>query len=85
VNSPIQGSAADIIKIAMINIRKRLYAAGLNARMILQVHDELLFELPAGELHEVDHLVREEMEGVMKLSVPLKVDIGYGANWADAH
>jgi DNA polymerase-1 len=85
VNSPIQGSAADIIKIAMINIRKRLSAAGLNARMILQVHDELLFELPTGELHEVDHLVREEMEGVMKLSVPLKVDIGHGANWADAH
>ena len=85
VNSPIQGSAADIIKIAMINVGKRLHAAGLAARMILQVHDELLFELPAAELGEVILMVREEMEGVLRLSVPLKVDVGYGANWADAH
>jgi DNA polymerase-1 len=85
VNSPIQGTAADIIKIAMINIRKRLQAAFLKTRMILQVHDELLFELPEAELDVVSHMVREEMEGVMRLSVPLKVEIGHGRNWADAH
>ncbi|NJD55393.1 MAG: DNA polymerase I [Nitrospirae bacterium] len=85
VNSPIQGTAADIIKIAMINIRKRLNAASLATRMILQVHDELLFELPEAELEAVQRMVREEMEGVLKLSVPLKVDIGHGRNWAEAH
>jgi DNA polymerase-1 len=85
VNSPIQGTAADIIKIAMINIRKRLLTEGLQARMILQVHDELLFELPEQELGAMQQLVREEMEGVVKLSVPLKVDIGHGRNWAEAH
>jgi len=85
VNSPIQGTAADIIKIAMINIRKRLQAAFLKTRMILQVHDELLFELPEAELDVVIRMVREEMEGVMNLSVPLKVEIGHGRNWADAH
>lgn len=85
VNSPIQGTAADIIKIAMINIRKRLLTEGLQARMILQVHDELLFELPELELDVMQQLVKEEMEGVVKLSVPLKVDIGHGLNWAIAH
>ena len=85
VNSPIQGTAADIIKIAMINIRKRLHAASMNTRMILQVHDELLFEIPEIELEVVRSMVREEMEGVMRLSVPLKVDIGCGRNWAEAH
>lgn len=85
VNSPIQGTAADIIKIAMINIRKRLKNEDLEARMLLQVHDELLFELPESELQVMQQLVREEMEGVVKLSVPLKVDIGHGHNWAEAH
>jgi len=85
VNSPIQGTAADVIKIAMINIRERLLAESLKTRMILQVHDELLFELPGAELDAVIRMVREEMEGVMRLSVPLKVDIGYGRSWADAH
>ena len=85
VNSPIQGSAADIIKLAMINIRKRQQAAFLKTRMILQVHDELLFELPAAELDVVTRMVREEMEGAVRLSVPLKVEIGHGRNWADAH
>ena len=85
VNSPIQGTAADIIKIAMISIRKRLHAESLRARMILQVHDELLFELPEAELASVQAIVKEEMEGVIQLSVPLRVDIGYGRNWADAH
>ncbi len=85
VNSPIQGTAADIIKLAMISIRKRLRAESLQARMILQVHDELLFELPESELQDVERIVREGMEGVIELSVPLKVDIGYGRNWAEAH
>jgi DNA polymerase-1 len=85
VNSPIQGTAADIIKIAMINIRKRLKTTSPETRMILQVHDELLFELPETALDAVTSMVREEMEGAMKLSVPLKVEIGHGRNWADAH
>ncbi len=85
VNSPIQGTAADIIKLAMISIRQRLKAEGLQARMILQVHDELLFELPEEELRSLERIVGEEMEGVIELSVPLKVDIGHGRNWAEAH
>jgi len=85
VNSPIQGTAADIIKLAMITIRERLRAESLQARMILQVHDELLFELPESELQEVERIVRGGMEGVIELSVPLKVDIGHGHNWAEAH
>jgi DNA polymerase I len=85
VNSPIQGTAADIIKLAMISIRERLRAESLQARMILQVHDELLFELPESELQEVERIVRAGMEKVIELSVPLKVDIGHGRNWAEAH
>jgi DNA polymerase-1 len=85
VNSPIQGAAADIIKIAMIRIRGRSLARSLKAKMILQVHDELLFELPGSELEMVQAIVREEMEGAARLSVPLRVDIGHGRNWADAH
>ena len=85
VNSPIQGTAADIIKLAMISIQERLRAESLQARMILQVHDELLFELPESELQAVECIVRGGMEGVIELSVPLKVDIGHGRNWAEAH
>ncbi len=85
INSPIQGTAADIIKIAMINIWKKFREKGLKTKMILQVHDELLFELPACELEAVKDIVREEMEGVMALAVPLRVDINYGKNWAEAH
>lgn len=85
VNSPIQGTAADVIKTAMINIRKRFKGGAVRARMILQVHDELLFELPEKELEEVTGIVREEMEGAITLSVPLKVEIGHGKDWAEAH
>jgi DNA polymerase-1 len=85
VNSPIQGTAADIIKIAMINVRKNLQNQKLNAKMILQVHDELLFEVPESELKTVLEIVRNNMEKVVMLSVPIKVDIGYGKNWAEAH
>ena len=85
MNTPIQGSAADIIKIAMINIWRRLKKEGLRTKMLLQVHDELLFEVPIKEKDKVQSLVREEMENAVKLDVPLKVDIGVGRNWSEAH
>jgi DNA polymerase-1 len=85
INSPIQGTAADMIKIAMINIWKSFKDRGLKAKMILQVHDELLFELPVQELGAVRDIVREKMEGAVDLSIPIKVDIGYGSSWAEAH
>ena len=85
INSPIQGTAADVIKIAMVNIFKEFEERGLKARMILQVHDELLFELPRVELETVRDIVQREMEGAIDLAVPLKVDINYGKNWAEAH
>ena len=82
-NSPIQGSAADLIKIAMIRIHERLLAERLNARMLLQVHDELVFEVPGPEMDVVTTLVRTEMEGAATLSVPLVVDVGAGKNWLE--
>jgi DNA polymerase I len=85
LNSPIQGTAADIIKIAMIDIWKTLRAEGMKSRMILQVHDELVFETPGDELTVIEGIVREKMENAANLSVPLKVEIGYGRNWAEAH
>lgn len=85
VNSPIQGTAADIIKLAMIQIRKTLHVKRSGANMILQVHDELLFEVPGSELQDVVALVKRNMEEAASLIVPLKVDIGYGKNWAEAH
>jgi DNA polymerase-1 len=83
-NAPIQGSAADLIKIAMIRIHSALQVGGLASRMILQVHDELVFEVAPGEVDRIRDLVRREMEQVAKLSVPLVVDIGTGPNWLDA-
>ena len=85
INSPIQGSAADIIKIAMINIWKIFREQNLRSKMILQVHDELLFEIRKQELETVMAVVKKEMEGVITLSVPLSVSISYGKNWAEAH
>ncbi|RMG03943.1 MAG: DNA polymerase I [Nitrospirae bacterium] len=85
MNTPIQGTAADIIKIAMINLKQRIHKEGLRSRMILQVHDELLFEVPDDETQIMHEVVREEMEGAMQLSVPLRVEIGTGPNWASAH
>jgi DNA polymerase-1 len=82
-NSPIQGSAADLIKIAMIRIHHRLIAERLNARMLLSVHDELVFEVPGPELEVVTALVRHEMEHAASLSVPLIVDVGSGKNWLE--
>lgn len=85
VNSPIQGTAADIIKIAMINIWETIKEKGLKTKMILQVHDELVFEVPEDEIDVVARLVKEKMEEVVKLSVPLRVESGIGKNWAEAH
>jgi DNA polymerase-1 len=83
-NSPLQGSAADLIKLAMIAIHRELRARGLGSRMLLQVHDELVFEVPTGEVDTVRDLVRREMETVVTLAVPLVVDVGVGPNWLDA-
>jgi DNA polymerase-1 len=82
-NSPIQGSAADLIKIAMIRIHQRLATEGLQTRMLLQVHDELVFEVPTGEIEAATALVKGEMEHAATLSVPLLVDVGTGSNWVD--
>ena len=85
VNTPIQGTAADLIKLAMLEVDRRLTAAGSGALLLLQVHDELLLEVAPDELAATEALVREAMEGVMALSVPLVVDLHAGANWAEAH
>ncbi len=85
VNAPLQGAAADIIKLAMIQAPKALEKAGLTARMLLQVHDELVFEVPEAELEKTTELVSKVMSGAAHLSVPLVVDTGSGLNWADAH
>lgn len=82
-NTPIQGTAADIIKVAMVRIHRRLKEAGLKAKLILQVHDELIFEAPRGEIHDLAHLVREEMENAVELAVPLVVEVKAGPNWAE--
>ena len=84
LNNPIQGSAADLIKEAMLRAARELDIRKLRTRMILQVHDELVFEVPEREKAEVEPLVREAMEGVAELLVPLKVRLGFGPNWADA-
>jgi DNA polymerase-1 len=83
LNSPLQGTAADLIKMAMITIHRRLEKEKFEAQMILQVHDELLFEAPLKEREELEALVKEEMEGVYELMVPLVVEIGAGPNWRD--
>ena len=85
VNTPVQGTAADIIKMAMVTVDREIRARGLATRMILTVHDELLFDVPRTELEEASALVRECMEGAMRLRVPLKVDLGTGPNWLEAH
>ncbi len=85
VNTPIQGTAADLIKLAMINVQSRLRREDLRSKMILQVHDELVFEAPDQEIERLKKLVKEEMEGVITLSVPIRVDMGVGKNWDEAH
>lgn len=85
INTPIQGTAADLIKIAMTNIWNKLREKNLKTRMILQIHDELLFEVPEPEIEIAKDLIEYEMENALSLSVPLKADIGWGKNWAEAH
>jgi DNA polymerase-1 len=85
VNAPIQGSAADIIKLAMNSIQTKLDASGLNTKMLLQVHDELVFDVPNEELDEIKTLIKTEMESAYQLTVPLLVDLGTGHNWLEAH
>ena len=85
INMPIQGTAAELIKIAMINVANRIKKSQLKSKMILQIHDELLFEVPKNEIDLLSCLVKEEMETAIKLDVPLKVDCDYGNNWFEAH
>ncbi|MDE5430711.1 DNA polymerase [Elizabethkingia meningoseptica] len=85
MNSPVQGSAADIIKMAMVNCDKAISEKGLRSKMILQVHDELLFEVPEDEVEIMEKLIKHEMENVVRLSIPLIIELGKGANWAEAH
>ncbi|MCL6216734.1 DNA polymerase I [Zunongwangia pacifica] len=85
VNAPIQGSAADIIKIAMINIHKKLEEEKLQTKMLLQVHDELVFDVYKPELEKVKKLIKSEMENAYQLKVPLDVDLGVGQDWLEAH
>ncbi len=85
INTPIQGTAADMIKIAMIRIDAEISSRALASRMILQVHDELVFDVAAGERGEMEEIVRSRMEGALALEVPVRVDIGAGSNWLEAH
>ena len=85
INAPVQGSAADIIKIAMINIEKKLRNDGYNSKMLLQVHDELVFDVFKPELNDIITLVKNQMENAYEIKVPLTVDINYGLNWLEAH
>jgi DNA polymerase-1 len=84
INMPIQGTASDIVKIAMIRVSRALAKEGLETLMIMQVHDELLFEAPAGEVEEASEIIRREMEASATLDVPLIAEIGVGKNWMDA-
>jgi len=84
VNSPLQGTAADLIKLAMVRVQAALESGGYRSAMLLQVHDELVFECPPEEVEAVSRLAKREMEGVRELAVPLEVDIGVGDNWRDA-
>ncbi len=83
VNTPIQGSAADLIKLAMIRIDRLIEGGGLLAKMLLQIHDELIFEIPEGEREQAGETIKEEMENVLSLRLPLKVKITTGKNWGE--
>jgi len=86
INTPIQGTAADLIKVAMIHIQQRIVREKRpNIKMLLQVHDELIFEVPQLEVPAAQQLIREEMEGAIQLDVPIKVDMNLGSNWLEAH
>jgi len=83
VNTPIQGTASDLIKMAMVKIAEQIKKSGLKSKMILQIHDELVFDLPIEELDVLSRMVKEEMEQVKKLDVPIKIDMKKGKNWLD--
>ena len=83
VNTPLQGTAADLIKLAMIQVDEELRSRNLKSRMLLQVHDELLFEVPHAELETMRELVRDKMENVYSLNVPFLVEVAVGPNWRD--
>jgi DNA polymerase-1 len=85
VNAPIQGSAADIIKIAMINIHKKLRTENWKSKMLLQVHDELVFDVHHSEIETIKPMIKHEMENAFKMDVPLEVEMGVGKNWFEAH
>ena len=85
MNSPIQGTAADIIKIAMIRVEQALKEQNLESRLILQVHDELIVEAPEAEAEKAAQILREEMEGCVQYAVPLSTDVHAGKNWLEAH
>jgi DNA polymerase-1 len=85
INAPIQGAAADIIKIAMIDIDKKLKTGDMNSKMLLQIHDELIFDVVADELEMLKKVVTSSMSEACQLEVPLIVDVGVGANWLEAH
>lgn len=84
-NTPIQGTAADIIKLAMVHVWQRLRDEKLQARLLLQVHDELIVEAPEEEIDEVKRILKEEMENVVHYSVPLTTEVGVGKTWLEAH
>jgi DNA polymerase-1 len=85
INMPVQGTAADMIKIAMIRVDRSIREMKMKSRMLLQVHDELVFEVPRSEEKKMTRLVTDGMEGAMPLSVPVRVDVGTGRNWLEAH
>ena len=85
INTPVQGTAADMIKIAMVRVDHALKAADLKAKMVLQIHDELLFDVPRGEVEQVKEIAKREMEAAMEVGVPLEVSVGVGENWLEAH
>ena len=85
INAPIQGTAADIIKLAMVNVDRRIWEEGLKSRMVLQIHDELLFDAVQEEAGTLKNMVVEEMENVVRLTVPLTVECNEGKNWLEAH
>ena len=85
INAPIQGTSADIIKLAMINVSHRLDAEGMKSRMVLQIHDELMFDAVPEEVDHLQKIVTEEMENVISLSIPLTVECNHGNNWLEAH
>ena len=85
INAPIQGSAADIIKIAMIRVHEKFKEQSLKSKMLLQVHDELVFDVHKSEKDIVKTIVKDTMESAVKLLVPLKIDLEFGKNWLEAH